>query len=147
MLKCVHSTCVQSFDETTQRHVIPALELRPNEVSDEINDGDDVEAVHHKGCGLNPHSGQPLTLHETVLELPQAGFHPLKHDHLFRGLENIVYLFQTPHYLISFTAIIMSDRSRLRFDTLLKSLDNTSCAGRKQKQTLVFLHLIDTANE
>jgi hypothetical protein len=31
-------------------------------------------------------------LHETVLELLQAGFHPLELDRLFRGLESVVTL-------------------------------------------------------
>lgn len=35
-------------------------------------------------------SGQPITLHETVLELLQAGFHPLKLDLLFQKLESII---------------------------------------------------------
>jgi len=64
-------------------------QLRPNEeVNDELNDGDD----HGGPRSRNPYGGQPLTLHESVLELLQAGFHPLKHDRLFRGLESVVTL-------------------------------------------------------
>lgn len=67
-------------------------QLRPNdEVGDEFNDAEDDVAAPGSG-GRNPHSGQPLTLHETVLELLQAGFLPLKLDRLFAGLESVVTL-------------------------------------------------------
>ncbi|KAG1760381.1 RNA dependent RNA polymerase-domain-containing protein [Suillus occidentalis] len=56
-------------------------QLRPNEESgDEIDDGDDVAL------------GQPNSLHEYVLELLQAGFHPLKFDLLFCKLQSVVTL-------------------------------------------------------
>jgi hypothetical protein len=52
---------------------------------------------HAKGLGIEcccrrARSGKPLTLHESVLELLQAGFHPLNLDRLFGGLERIVTL-------------------------------------------------------
>lgn len=43
-----------------------------------------VDASHKK------YSGQPLTLYETVLELLQAGFHPLKLDLLYQKLESVI---------------------------------------------------------
>ncbi|KAG0704371.1 RNA dependent RNA polymerase-domain-containing protein [Suillus ampliporus] len=76
-------------------------QLRPNEaLDDEIDDCDDDRddvAVNQPLAASgprsrNPHSGQPTTLHESVLELLQAGFHPLKLDLLFRKLESVVTL-------------------------------------------------------
>ncbi|KAH0837829.1 RNA dependent RNA polymerase-domain-containing protein [Lanmaoa asiatica] len=45
-----------------------------------------IDASHKK------YSGQPLSLHESVLELLQAGFHPLKLDLLFQKLESVITL-------------------------------------------------------
>ncbi|KAF8131526.1 RNA dependent RNA polymerase-domain-containing protein [Boletus edulis] len=42
--------------------------------------------------GHKKSSGQPITLHETVLELLQSGFHPLKLDLLFKKLEAVITL-------------------------------------------------------
>ncbi|OAX39662.1 hypothetical protein K503DRAFT_716030 [Rhizopogon vinicolor AM-OR11-026] len=66
-------------------------QLRPNdELGGEIDDVDD--AIASSPRGRNTHSGQPLTLHETVLELLQAGFHPLDLDHLFSKIGSVVTL-------------------------------------------------------
>ncbi|KAG2107049.1 RNA dependent RNA polymerase-domain-containing protein [Suillus discolor] len=70
-------------------------QLRPNEEpAAGTNDCDDVAvnpSLHDSvNRGRNPYSGEPLTLHETVLELLQAGFHPLKLDQLFSKLEYVV---------------------------------------------------------
>ncbi|KAG2358031.1 RNA dependent RNA polymerase-domain-containing protein [Suillus spraguei] len=63
-------------------------QLRPNdELAAGIDDCDDSGSVNR---GRNPHSGEPLTPHESVLELLQAGFHPLKLDRLFSKLEYVV---------------------------------------------------------
>ncbi|KAG2350150.1 hypothetical protein BDR05DRAFT_480 [Suillus weaverae] len=72
-------------------------QLRPNEeLGDEIDDGDDVVLDQPPAASgprsRNPHSGQPTSLHESVLELLQAGFHPLKLDPLFRKLQSVVTL-------------------------------------------------------
>lgn len=72
-------------------------QLRPNEESgDEIDDGDDVALDQPLAASgprnRNPHSGQPNSLHENVLELLQAGFHPLKFDLLFSKLQSVVTL-------------------------------------------------------
>ncbi|KAG1747654.1 RNA dependent RNA polymerase-domain-containing protein [Suillus lakei] len=72
-------------------------QLRPNEeLTDDLDDRDDVTVNPPLGAsvnrGRNPHSGEPLTLHESVLELLQAGFHPLKLDRLFFKLEYVVTL-------------------------------------------------------
>ncbi|KAG2369519.1 RNA dependent RNA polymerase-domain-containing protein [Suillus spraguei] len=71
-------------------------QLRPNEeLSDEIDDDDiasDQPLAASDPRSRNPHSGQPTSLHESVLELLQAGFHPLKLDLLFRKLQNVVTL-------------------------------------------------------
>ncbi|KAG2153597.1 RNA dependent RNA polymerase-domain-containing protein [Suillus bovinus] len=70
-------------------------QLRPNEeLAAGIDDCDDV-AVNpslrgSENRGRNPYSGEPLTVHESVLELLQAGFHPLKLDQLFSKLERVV---------------------------------------------------------
>jgi RNA-dependent RNA polymerase len=73
-----------------QARAIGLGQLRPNEeLGDEIDDTDDAASGPR---GRNPHSGKPLMLHETVLELLQAGFHPLELDRLFRGLESVVTL-------------------------------------------------------
>jgi RNA-dependent RNA polymerase len=72
-------------------------QIRPNEeLAAGIDDCDD-DAVNPSlggsvNRGRNPLSGEPLTLHESVLELLQAGFHPLKLDRLFGGLERVVTL-------------------------------------------------------
>ncbi|KAG6380657.1 RNA dependent RNA polymerase-domain-containing protein [Boletus reticuloceps] len=42
--------------------------------------------------GHKKSSGHPITLHETVLELLQSGFHPLKLELLFKKLENVITL-------------------------------------------------------
>ncbi|KAG1813878.1 RNA dependent RNA polymerase-domain-containing protein [Suillus subaureus] len=70
-------------------------QLRPNEeLAAGIDDSDDVAVSPSLGNsvnrGRNPYSGEPLTLHESVLELLQAGFHPLKLDRLFYKLEYVV---------------------------------------------------------
>ncbi|KAG1886291.1 RNA dependent RNA polymerase-domain-containing protein [Suillus subluteus] len=70
-------------------------QLRPTEEpAAGIDDGDDVAVSPSLGNsvnrGRNPYSGEPLTLHESVLELLQAGFHPLKLDRLFYKLEYVV---------------------------------------------------------
>ncbi|KAG0706616.1 RNA dependent RNA polymerase-domain-containing protein [Suillus ampliporus] len=69
-------------------------QLRPNEeLVDEIDDRDDVAALGASDPrSRNPHSGEPQTLHESVLELLQAGFHPMKLDRLFHKLEYVVTL-------------------------------------------------------
>ncbi|KAG2141030.1 RNA dependent RNA polymerase-domain-containing protein [Suillus clintonianus] len=71
-------------------------QLRPNDELAEIDDNDDAAVNQAVGApvhqGRNPHSGEPLTLHESVLELLQAGFHPLKLDRLFYKLEYVVTL-------------------------------------------------------
>ncbi|KAG2122046.1 RNA dependent RNA polymerase-domain-containing protein [Suillus cothurnatus] len=72
-------------------------QLRPNEeLSDEIDDNDhDVtldQRVASDSRSRNPYSGQPISLHESVLELLQAGFHPLKLDPLFCKLQSVVTL-------------------------------------------------------
>ncbi|KAG1749807.1 RNA dependent RNA polymerase-domain-containing protein [Suillus paluster] len=76
-------------------------QLRPSEeLDDEIDDHDgdrDDVAVNQPLAASgprsrNPHSGQPTTLYECVLELLQAGFHPLKLELLFRKLESVVTL-------------------------------------------------------
>ncbi|KAG1757774.1 RNA dependent RNA polymerase-domain-containing protein [Suillus lakei] len=72
-------------------------QLRPDEkLSDEIDDGDDVlldqPTASSNPRSRNPHSGQPTTLHESVLELLQAGFHPLRLEPLFRKLQSVVTL-------------------------------------------------------
>ncbi|KAG1795975.1 RNA dependent RNA polymerase-domain-containing protein, partial [Suillus plorans] len=70
-------------------------QLRPHEELAGGIDGSDDVAVNpslHDSAnqGRNPRSGEPLTLHESVLELLQAGFHPLKLDQLFYKLEYVV---------------------------------------------------------
>ncbi|KAG2116227.1 RNA dependent RNA polymerase-domain-containing protein [Suillus cothurnatus] len=70
-------------------------QLRPNdELAAGIDDCDDVAVSPSLGNsvnrGRNPYSGEPLTLNESVLELLQAGFHPLKLDRLFYKLEYVV---------------------------------------------------------
>ncbi|KAG2133611.1 RNA dependent RNA polymerase-domain-containing protein [Suillus bovinus] len=70
-------------------------QLRPNEEFAGGIHGCDDGAVNpslHDSInrGRNPHSGEPLTLHESVLELLQAGFHPLKLDRLSYKLEYVV---------------------------------------------------------
>ncbi|KAG2045047.1 RNA dependent RNA polymerase-domain-containing protein [Suillus americanus] len=75
-------------------------QLRPNEeLGDEIDDDDDDDDVTldrppaaSDPRSRNPHSGQPTSLHESILELLQAGFHPLKLDPLFCKLQNVVTL-------------------------------------------------------
>lgn len=72
-------------------------ELRPNEeLGDEVDDDGDVvldqPLVISDPRSRNPHSGQPTSLHESVLELLQAGFHPLKFDPLFNKLKSVVML-------------------------------------------------------
>ncbi|KAH7886339.1 RNA dependent RNA polymerase-domain-containing protein [Phlebopus sp. FC_14] len=70
-------------------------QLRP--VDDQV--GDDNEDVGESeitkpstSADFNPYSGQPLTLHETALELLQAGFHPLNLSILFTKLESIIVM-------------------------------------------------------
>ncbi|KAG1840300.1 RNA dependent RNA polymerase-domain-containing protein [Suillus subalutaceus] len=70
-------------------------QLRPNEeLAAGIDDYDDVAVSPSLGNSVNrgrdPYSGSPLTLHESVLELLQAGFHPLKLNQLFYKLEYVV---------------------------------------------------------
>ncbi|KAG2154648.1 RNA dependent RNA polymerase-domain-containing protein [Suillus clintonianus] len=72
-------------------------ELRPNDkLGDENDDGDDVVSDQPPTASSprsrHPHSGQPTTLHESALELLQAGFHPLKLEPLFRKLQSVVTL-------------------------------------------------------
>ncbi|KAG1730698.1 RNA dependent RNA polymerase-domain-containing protein [Suillus paluster] len=72
-------------------------QLRPNEEhTDEIDDREDITVNQSLGGSnprsRNPHSGEPLTLHESALELLQAGFHPLRLDRLFFKLEYVVTL-------------------------------------------------------
>lgn len=68
-------------------------QLRPtDEFGGDINDADDDAVTASGPRGRNHHSGQPLTLHETVLELLQVGFQPLQLDRLFGGLESVVTL-------------------------------------------------------
>ncbi|KAG8219296.1 RNA dependent RNA polymerase-domain-containing protein [Butyriboletus roseoflavus] len=63
---------------------------------DEEGDGDGDPDYHQAGplvdASHKRFSGHPLTLHETVLELLQAGFHPLNLDLLFRKLESVITL-------------------------------------------------------
>ncbi|KAF9236846.1 RNA dependent RNA polymerase-domain-containing protein [Melanogaster broomeanus] len=70
-------------------------QLRPQDdrVGDDDEEVDENEATLPLDTGgRKQHSGQPLTLHESVLELLQAGFHPLKLDLLFNKLESIISL-------------------------------------------------------
>lgn len=54
---------------------------------------DDLPHLQHStDSGHKKFSGHPHTLHETVLELIQAGFHPLKLDLLFQKLESVITL-------------------------------------------------------
>lgn len=59
---------------------------------DEEGDGDSDHLQPLTDIGHKKFSGQPVTLHETVLELLQSGFHPLKLDLLFQKLESIITL-------------------------------------------------------
>ncbi|KAI5998175.1 RNA dependent RNA polymerase-domain-containing protein [Pisolithus albus] len=52
--------------------------------------GNEDEGDMRKFAGRNPFSGQPLGLHETTLELLQAGFHPLKLRQLCSKLEKVL---------------------------------------------------------
>ncbi|KAG2159654.1 RNA dependent RNA polymerase-domain-containing protein [Suillus bovinus] len=70
-------------------------QLRPNEeLGDEIDDDGNVILDQSPAApdprSRNPHSGQPTSLYESVLELLQAGFHPLKLDPLFNKLKSVV---------------------------------------------------------
>ncbi|KAH7920937.1 hypothetical protein BV22DRAFT_765729 [Leucogyrophana mollusca] len=76
--------------------------LRPDEeLGDGKRDDDDDDVVEVNDIpsgtqtghsGRNKYSGQPMTIYETVMELLQAGFHPLHLDLLFAKLENVVNL-------------------------------------------------------
>lgn len=59
---------------------------------EEEEDGDPDHLQPFIDTSHKKFSGQPLTLHETVLELLQAGFHPLKLDLLFQKLESVITL-------------------------------------------------------
>lgn len=59
---------------------------------DEEDDGDPDPLQPLVDAGHKRFSGQPLTLHESVLELLQAGFHPLTLDLLFQKLESVITL-------------------------------------------------------
>ncbi|KIJ57547.1 hypothetical protein HYDPIDRAFT_171642, partial [Hydnomerulius pinastri MD-312] len=66
------------------------LDDQAGDDSDEIDGPEVTQALNT--VGRKPHSGQPLTLHESTLELLQAGFHPLESDQLFKKLESILTL-------------------------------------------------------
>ncbi|KAF9225222.1 hypothetical protein BS17DRAFT_794858 [Gyrodon lividus] len=58
----------------------------------ELDDDDDEATQLLDASSHKQYSGQPLTLHESALELLQASFHPLKLDLLFNKLESILTL-------------------------------------------------------
>lgn len=66
--------------------------LRPVENQDQEEDED--EDLDHVSLDTNhkKFSGQPLSLHESVLELLQSGFGPLESNILFKKLESIMTL-------------------------------------------------------
>ncbi|KAG2095304.1 RNA dependent RNA polymerase-domain-containing protein [Suillus discolor] len=82
-------------------------EFRPNEeLGDEIDDDDgdvvlDQPPTTSDPRSRNPHSGQPTSLHESVLELLQAGFYPLKFDPLFSKSAVILKVWRNPTRLPS----------------------------------------------
>ncbi|KAG9313859.1 RNA dependent RNA polymerase-domain-containing protein [Chiua virens] len=68
-------------------------QLRPSDDQGQEEEEDDTDHVQLLAdIGHRKFSGQPVTLHETVLELLQAGFHPLRLDYLFQKLESIIGL-------------------------------------------------------
>lgn len=67
-------------------------QLHPLENQSQENEEDIGDLQHPAQLRHIKHSGQPLTLHETVLELLQAGFHPMKLDYLFQKVESVMTL-------------------------------------------------------
>ncbi|KAF8555107.1 hypothetical protein OG21DRAFT_1411391 [Imleria badia] len=70
-------------------------QLRPLDDQGQEDEEEDGHLDHLQpptDIGHKKASGQPVTLHETVLELLQSGFHPLKLDLLFKKLESIITL-------------------------------------------------------
>ena len=80
---------------TGQARALGLGQLRPLDdqgQEDEEGDGDSDHLQPLTDIGHKKFSGQPVTLHETALELLQSGFHPLKLDLLFQKLESIITL-------------------------------------------------------
>lgn len=82
---------------TGQVRALGLGQLRPiDDQGREDEEGDiDADYLQSESSAATTHkrfSGQPLTLHESVLELLQAGFHPLKLDLLFQKLESVITL-------------------------------------------------------
>ncbi|KAH7911585.1 RNA dependent RNA polymerase-domain-containing protein [Hygrophoropsis aurantiaca] len=64
-----------------------------NEIEDNNNRASDVPSSNViSSSERNKYSGQPITIHETVMELLQCGFHPNHLEILFMKLEKIVSL-------------------------------------------------------
>jgi len=75
----------------------------------EEGDGDSDHLQPLTDVGHKKFSGQPITLHETVMELLQSGFHPLKLDMLFQKLESVITLV-LDDYVEKFHIPIMESR-------------------------------------
>lgn len=68
-----------------QFHPLDEQGQEDEEENDDLNYSHPLTDPGHKKA-----SGQPLTLHESVLELLQSGFHPLKLEYLFQKLELVI---------------------------------------------------------
>lgn len=70
-----------------------SLENQSQESREEEEEEEDTIGLQHSLANAHrKFSGQPHGLHETVLELLQAGFHPLRLELLFHKLESVITL-------------------------------------------------------
>ncbi|KAG1895050.1 RNA dependent RNA polymerase-domain-containing protein [Suillus fuscotomentosus] len=121
-------------------------EFRPNEeLGDEIDDDDgdvvlDQPPTTSDPRSRNPHSGQPTSLHEFVLELLQAGFYPLKFDPLFSKSAVILKVWRNPTRLpsdVQKATAVSHPKLTSYFDVIIFPVQD--CDGGELLLLLIFL--------